>query len=212
MKTQIEKKLKKYSAKQLLVKIESSSISELEREVIIEILKSRGQDVSKWEQPVEEDVIQDEVPLRERLVKEIDEFVDSLIADKRTGVYTQVMKALGGKFDSDLDSLLDQATESQMKDALCFRGTKKPEETKTTEKTIKLTRKTTQPKKEATTEQNNSFEVLFTVAKNSKKAPGEELRGLVVKSFVCPRANKEFYKIKTDSGVFMKKAEACKKI
>ena len=56
------------------------------------------------------------------------------------------------------------------------------------------------------------FKVEFETAKNSKKYPGQTLTGDVTKSFICPKTHKEFYRIKTDKGVFLKKAEACKKI
>lgn len=64
----------------------------------------------------------------EALKQRVDELVDKLIEEKRTGVYNQVMKALGGNFYSDLDELLENATEAQLNDALSFSKLNKPKE------------------------------------------------------------------------------------
>jgi len=219
MKTQIEKKLKKYSAKQLSAKLEKNSISKVEKEVIIEILKSRDQDVSKWEEVVEEKievsgkVVNSEDSLS-GMKKEVDDFVDSLIEEKRTGVYNQVMKALGGNFYSDLDDLLEEATEQQLKEALSFKGIKKVSEKKVLidKEELEPVKKTKKKTKNSTSHiLENSFEVEFKAASNSK-FPNELMRGFVIRQFECPKAKKLFYRIKNDRGVFLKKADSCVKI
>lgn len=235
MKTQVEKKLKNYSATQLVSKLEKGNMTDIEREVAIEILKKRGQDVSKWEitleaqepevekalVPVQEELKEEEqtpvsLPMEptpaeqvlSELAREVDEFVDEIILQKRSGVYGEVMKALGGRPDSDLDEILEKATKEQLKDALSFRGLKKSEEPKKPQK-AKVEKKESE---DISTTDNDGIEVEFVTSSNSKKAPGQTLRGKVIKSFICPKVKKEFYRIKTKEGIFLKKASSCKKI
>lgn len=224
MKTQIEKKLKKYSAKQLSAKLEKNSISEVEKEVIIEILKSRGQDVSKWEEVVEKvDTNEKEVnseDLLDSMKKEVDEFVDSLIEEKRTGVYNQVMKSLGGNFDSDLDDLLEEVTEQQLKEALSFKGIKKVsekiEKSKTTPKEKSADDKKSKSKSifleesEETKGLKSNSNVEFKAAANSKYS-NQFIKGVVVSVYKCHNANfKEYCKISTEHGIFYKRSKSVK--
>lgn len=51
---------------------------------------------------------------REQLVKEIDQFVDQLIENHETDLYNKVIIELGGEYESDLDDLLETATEKQL--------------------------------------------------------------------------------------------------
>lgn len=161
----IEKKLKKYSAVQLLTKLEKGNLPESEKEVAIEILEKRGQDVSKFKpvpivepEEVEVKVESKEVEKPKKtkldLVSEVDDFVDTLIEDHRDGVYNEVMKALGGKFDSDIDELFENATEEQLKEALSFKKIKakkeEPTQSKVQKKIEGKTEKTVESKKEIT--------------------------------------------------------------
>jgi len=224
MKTQIEKKLKKYSAKQLSAKLEKNSISEVEKEVIIENLKSRGQDVSKWEEVVEKDDPNEKEVNSEDLLdsmkKEVDEFVDSLIEEKRTGVYNQVMKSLGGNFDSDLDDLLEEVTEQQLKEALSFKGIKKVsekiEKSKTTPKEKSADDKKSKSKSifleesEETKGLKSNSNVEFKAAANSKYS-NQFIKGVVVSVYKCHNANfKEYCKISTEHGIFYKRSKSVK--
>jgi len=225
MKTQIEKKLKKYSAKQLSAKLEKNSISKVEKEVIIEILKSRDQDVSKWEEVVEEKievsgkVVNSEDSLS-GMKKEVDDFVDSLIEEKRTGVYNQVMKALGGNFYSDLDDLLEEATEQQLKEALSFKGIKKVsekiEKSKITPKEKSADDKKSKSKSifleesEETKGLKSNSNVEFKAAANSKYS-NQFIKGVVVSVYKCHNANfKEYCKISTEHGIFYKRSKSVK--
>ena len=142
----IEKSLKKNSTQQLISKLEKLNENSQEFEVIISILEKRGQDISKWKKdekqeevvvyqseeeltPEEQEIIEKsenkEQSLRDKLIEEVDQFMDELIAQKRTGVNLEVLKALGGQYGSDLDELLENSSIEQLKDAL---GLKKTEE------------------------------------------------------------------------------------
>ena len=220
MKTQIEKKLKKYSAKQLSAKLEKNSISEVEKEVIIEILKSRGQDVSKWEEVDTNEKEVNSEDLLDSMKKEVDEFVDSLIEEKRTGVYNQVMKSLGGNFDSDLDDLLEEVTEQQLKEALSFKGIKKVsekiEKSKTTPKEKSADDKKSKSKSifleesEETKGLKSNSNVEFKAAANSKYS-NQFIKGVVVSVYKCHNANfKEYCKISTEHGIFYKRSKSVK--
>jgi len=220
MKTQIEKKLKKYSAKQLSAKLEKNSISEVEKEVIIEILKSRGQDVSKWEEVDTNEKEVNSEDLLDSMKKEVDEFVDSLIEEKRTGVYNQVMKSLGGNFYSDLDDLLEEVTEQQLKEALSFKGIKKVsekiEKSKTTPKEKSADDKKSKSKSifleesEETKGLKSNSNVEFKAAANSKYS-NQFIKGVVVSVYKCHNANfKEYCKISTEHGIFYKRSKSVK--
>jgi len=50
----------------------------------------------------------------EEIKVQIDSFVDELIANHQTEDYNKVMSLLGGDFESDLDELLEEATEEQL--------------------------------------------------------------------------------------------------
>lgn len=216
----LEKKLKKYSVKQLVEKLEKNKATEEETPIIVSILESRGQDVSKWKKEIVSQQIQDSIDLeswsddksdpeiklseRAQLAQEVDEFVDVLISSHREGVYTEVMKALGGRYESDLDELLDIATVEQMKEALSFKGIKsnKPEVINAIqkakinnqkaqekfEKTIKI-QKIKKSKKVDTSfakEINKSVSLKQVVekVKNQKYTESKEVSGLVLGSIV----------------------------
>lgn len=51
---------------------------------------------------------------REQLTEQIDQYVDLLIEKKETEKYNKVMELLGGEHSSDLDDLLEEATEEQL--------------------------------------------------------------------------------------------------
>lgn len=126
----IEKALKKCSTQQLIQKLEKFNPKSSEYDICVQLLEKRGQDVSKYiviEKP--EDILTEssESSLDE-LKEQVDQFVDELIAAKRTGAYTEVMKALGGDYESDLDDLFEVATREQLLTALEFKNT--PEQTK----------------------------------------------------------------------------------
>ena len=132
--------------------------------------------------------------------------MDELIAQKRTGVNLEVLKALGGQYGSDLDVLMENASIEKLKDALSFKNLKPKQE---------VNKKTLSAIKESNSKKNiksDLMKVEFTSALNSKKAPGEILVGEVILDFVCKKTNNRFFKIKTDKGVFFKKADVCKAI
>jgi len=231
LKDLVEKRLKKYSANQLISKLEKGNLTKLEKEVCIEILKKRDQDVSKWEQKSEESLE------RENLIDEVDKFVDKLIEDKRDGVYTEVMKALGGKFESDIEDLFQSATEEQLEEALSFKkikGTKKKSIKKVEEVKVVLegekevtvitdiTPKST--KKEPTKNKSKSIQleeskeikglvtgvtVEFKTAGNSK-FPNKIISGKIKKIEVCSKSSKEYCKIISDKGIFYKRSNSLK--
>ena len=212
----IEKKLKKYSAAQLLAKLEKGNLPESEKEIAIEILEKRGQDVSKFKpvSVVEPEVVQNEVeekveailiPTRQQLIEEVDEFVDTLIEDHRDGVYEQVMKALGGKFDSDLDELLDQATESQLKDVLTFKNIK---QSNVKNAVVKEAKKSASPKKvvEKVKSEKSLIKSYKQSVENEKLHSGmlvsfedkdkNIVKGYVVKMFLSHKNNKEICEVR----------------
>ena len=142
----VEKRLKKSSSIQLVEKLTKNKFSQSEVVAAVNLLESRGQDVSAWKQleevvepeakePTKEELKASAEEARLELVKSVDLFIDKLIEDKRSGVYTEAMKSLGGAFESDLDDLLDNATIEQLKDTLKLGKIKKPElEKKVSEK------------------------------------------------------------------------------
>ena len=211
----VEKRFRKYSTKQLKSKLEGAP-SGTEKEVIEKILAER-EGVSSVEAEVEGEKVvitmlrdpQDDY--LKSLRDMVDKFVDELIESKRSGVYFEVMKALGGRFDSDLDELLEAADESQLKDALSFKGCSKKEAEVKKEEPKRVKSAKAEPVKKSNTIPSDSFEVSFKSAGNSK-FPNETMTGMVIKQFACPKTKKLFYKIKNDRGIFLKKADSCAKI
>ena len=229
----IEKSLKKNSTQQLFAKLAKANQKSQEYEVLISILEKRGQDVSMWKNdenqeevvvyqseeeltPEEQEIIEKsenkESSLKDKLIEEVDQFMDELIAQRRTGVNLEVLKALGGQYGSDLDMLLENASIEQLKDALSFKNLKQEKTEVKDEKKEVLKKVKENNKKQTESKSIESFNVEFTVALNSKKAPGEILIGKVVSDFICPIAKKQFFKIKTEKGLFIKKADSCRKI
>lgn len=228
----IEKSLKKNSTQQLVSKLEKLNENSQEFEIILSIVEKRGQDVSKWRKEEQKEVVvyqskeeltpeeaeiidkheSKELSEKERLIEEVDKFMDELIAQKRTGVNLEVLKALGGQYGSDLDELLENASIEQLKDALSFKNLKQDKTEVKNEKKDVIKKVKENNKKQIESKNIESFNVEFTVALNSKKAPGEILTGKVVLDFICPIVKKQFFKIKTEKGLFIKKADACKKI
>lgn len=134
----VEGKLKKLSATQLLAKLEKGGLTDLQKEICIEILNKRGRDTSKFTSTQEPEVAVEPVtpkvevkesagvdPLK-TLKDEVDSFVESLILEKRIGLFAQVMKALGGGNNSNMEDLFEVVTEEQLKEALSFNKIKKP--------------------------------------------------------------------------------------
>lgn len=204
-----EAKLKKYSANQLISKIEGGKLSKVELEIAIAILKKRGKDTSKYEE------VDKLAPLR----KEVDSLIDSLIELKRNGVYTQVMKALGGSFSSDLDELLMAATKDQLEEALSFGNFGKEKETEEEPKeepvqepekpesekkdTVNKTTTTRGPKILESKELEGlkaGVTVSFTL---NKKRGGAETTGEMVR--VHQRGDKEYILIKLEDGTIVSK-------
>lgn len=176
----------------MIEKLEKNKFSQSEVVAAISLLESRNVDVSSWKQ-VEEKIEEKEIETpktltkeelkevveqtRKELVEKVDTFIDTLISAKRSGVYTEVMKALGGKFESDLDELLENATIEQLKDALSFDKIKPAEKvvvkkSKTTPKTI-----ATKGKKDAPKAGSKSEKILemLRVGDKSKQAIAKEL-------------------------------------
>jgi len=110
---------------------------------------------------------------RQELSEKVDAFVDELIAQKRTGVYNEVMKALGGKFNSDLDDLLEQTSKAQMKDALAFQKiTSTPEPKKDKEEsTHKVAKKKSTAGKQTAPRAGSKSEKIYNYLKNHPKEP-----------------------------------------
>lgn len=110
-------------ASELKIKNYSRFTKDQLQKKVIEVLETQVQDefVQEEVKVVNESIQSSD---RDKMADEVDEFVDSLIENNRNGVYNEVMKALGGKFDSDLDYLLDNATEEQLKEALNFKKIK----------------------------------------------------------------------------------------
>ena len=244
----IEKSLKKGSTQQLIAKLGKLNANSDEYQIILSIIEKRGQDISKWKsnvtvsevkveevaeqpKPIAEEKVTDilspinepivsELTLREKLIKKVDEFMDELIATKRHGVNSEVLKALGGKYGDDLDDLFETATEEQLRDALSFKKNESKVEPIVVKVTKKKEIKSIKEKKESSSTKmkiNNSKtenlqRVEFQVARNSKKASDETLQGDVVSDFICPKTSKRFFRIKTDKGLFLKKADSCKLI
>ena len=230
----IEKKLKKYSAVQLLAKLEKGNLPESEKEVAIEILDKRGQDVSKFKPVpiVEPGVVKNEVeeivkekvevvliPTRQQLIEEIDEFVDALIEDHRGDVYTEVMKVLGGNFDSDIDDLFENATEEQLKEALSFKNIKS-KKSETLE--VKSVKKVVEPKKEVQEFKRTKKEL--EIPKDIDLEVGdkvsfiyqktkEEKQGFIIRYFFYKKANKNYFAVKDlDGHLYYKSVKSVKKI
>lgn len=201
----IEKSLKKNSTQQLFSKLGKLNQNSQEYDVIISILDKRGQDVSNWKNDLQEEIVvyQSEEELtseeteiiekheikelseKDRLIEEVDQFADELISQKHTGVYTEVMKVLGGKYDSDINELFETVSEEQLKDALSFKNKKE-------EKAVKVERKKKNTDNKKSFTKSKEIEILesglvvfFTDKdKNSVKAK-------IVKFFLSHKNNSE---------------------
>jgi hypothetical protein len=214
----LEIKLKKFSVNQIISKLQRGC-PEVEKEICISILKKRGQDVSKFKpvSVVEPETVKNEVvekveePLnstRQQLIEEVDEFVDTLIEDHRDGVYTEVIKTLGGTFESDLDELFENATEAQLKEALSFKNIKSK---KSDTSEIKSVKKVVEPKKKVQKEEGNEkllksetidkfsdFDDFSVDSKISFEVNGESKNGIITRIFIHHKTNKEQCRIKGD--------------
>ena len=226
----IEKKFKKYSANQLLSKLEKGNVTSVEKEVVIEILEKRGQDVSKFKSEPKPEKVESKVEKKEvekpkktklDLVSEVDEFVDSLIEQKRTGVYIEVMKSLGGTFESDLDDLFEETTIEQLKEALSFKNIKSK---KSDTSEVKSVKKIVEPKKKVQKEEGNkkllesktiekfSDSDDFSVgSKVSFEINGKSKIGTIARIFIHHKTNKEQCRIKgDDKKVYFKTVKSIK--
>lgn len=159
---------------------------------------------------------------RDNLIEEVDKFIDELIASKRTGVYMQVMKSLGGHYNSDVEELFKNATEEQLKDALTFRGVKQEEKVadkKVEKKTPDTKKEKPEPKekKVKSEKQFNSKEIenlcigTLVEFKSSarSKVPNEILKGVVVK-FDYDKVDTEFVQVKSGDNFFWKTSKSVK--
>lgn len=255
--------LKKQTTVALFVKIEKTKSSE-ERAEIVAILKERGQDVSKWEtvetvetvatETVAEEVAEtvadagtdavtetvtdaeisgdDEATVALR--KDVDSLIEIVIEEKRIGVYQEIMKALGGKFDSDFEELLAAATVEQLKEAASFRTlaeTKKGDEPKAKkEKVVKEKKekapkaeKAPKPKKEkAPKAEGEEGGVNITIEKFADadfalegtvtfSAGGAEVTGTIKRFYICHVSGKEKARIKgADGKIYFKTSKDLK--
>lgn len=248
----IEKSLKKNSTQQLVSKLEKMDTSNSVYEVIVSLLEKRGQDVSKWkaEEPKSDVVYEDtedmteedlkiveqheekveEPSLRDKLIEEVDRFMDELIAQKRTGVNLQVLKALGGMYGSDLDILLENATLEQLQDAISFKSLKPQKEVSKVDSLIAKGKemKNNQPKKEQSilltkssksiileeSEEVEGLKVNSNVefkAAPSSKLSNQVLNGVVLSVYKCHKSNfKEYCKISFDGNIFYKRSNSLK--
>lgn len=215
----IEKSLKKNSTQQLISKLEKLNENSQEFEVIISILEKRGQDVSKWkkdekqeevvvyqseeeltqeEREILEKIEDKEQSLRDRLIEEVDQFMDELIAGKRTGVNLEVLKALGGQYGSDLDELLENASIERLKDALSFKNLKQKAEKVKKEKNgvIKIKQKIKEVKN---IDYPDGFykdcQISFIYEKTKEKK-----EGIIVKIFFYKKTNKNCFIVKDNNG------------
>lgn len=148
----IEKAFKKCSTQQLFAKLAKLNQNSQEYGIIISLLEGRGQNVSNWKNeeqdaPVSETAQESTTPTLDELKERVDQFVDELIVAKRTGVYTEVMKTLGGDYESDLDDLFEVATMEQLQAALEFKNI--PEQVK--EETVPKVKKEKVQKEKSTT-------------------------------------------------------------
>lgn len=216
----IEKTLKKNSTQQLFSKLGKLNQSSQEYEVILTILKARGQDVSNWENSkseesevvyedtegmaeedlkVVEQVEEKEPSLRDKLIEEVDQFMDELIAQKRTGVNLQVLKSLGGQYGSDLDVLLENASIEQLNDALSFKNKKE-------EKIVEIERKkknTNNKKSFIKSKEIEKFEsgIIVSFVDKDKKY----IKGKIVKFFLSHKNNSEICELLLDDNKLVHK-------
>jgi len=242
----IEKSLKKNSTQQLVSKIEKLNSSSVEFEVIVSILEKRNFDVSKWKVETSIDQVSESIKdeiheiikkesidltptLRDKLIEDVDHLVDELIASKRTVVYTEVMKALGGQYDSDIDELFEKATEEQLREALTFKNFKKEiskvdsliakgKELKIKEPKIETPKPSVnKTKKSIILEESEEIKGLkvdskveFKAAPTSKLS-NKVLNGVVISVYKCHKSNfKEYCKISFDGNIFYKRSNSLK--
>jgi len=217
------KKLKKSTTEQLVKKADKASGEELA--AIVEVLKGRGQDVTKWETTdagtavPEAPAAADADKIREEFLAELDEFVEKVINESRTGIYNEIMKALGGSFDSDIEELYASASLAQIKDALAYKNILKPTEKAKTAapKAPAAPKKATAPKapvaKKVTSEEggeeggknitipkfsdSDEFELGCKIEFN---VSGETLTGEIKRFYICHLTKKERCRIKGDNG------------
>lgn len=131
------------------------------------------------------------------LVNEVDEFVDALIEERRDGVYTEVMKVLGGNFDSDIDDLFESATEEQLKEALTFKKIKAKKEESTKSKTKKS------DSKETTSIQSKE--------RQSKDAPRKGSKSEEILKFLQENPEMSVYKIAKQFNTYYSVVDRVKK-
>lgn len=114
------KKFKKMTTVQLISKVEKS-LSE-EKDVILFILKNRGQDISKWEPKSENTVSEEELVIRKsKLVSELDQLLDCFAMNGRSKEYDGIVSILGGNEHSIISDLFEDSTLEQLKEALKFK-------------------------------------------------------------------------------------------
>lgn len=173
----LEKTLKKCSTQQLVQKLEKFKIDSDEYNICVQLLAKRGWDVSKYVTVEEQEIPTVEVsqtpPTLDELKEQVDQFVDELIVAKQTGTYTEVMKALGGGYESDLSDLFEVATTEQLLTALELKNipTQVKKETPSKTKKEKVQKEKSTTVKDAPKEGSKSAEIFEYLKAN----PDEKL-------------------------------------
>lgn len=177
----LERSLKKCSTQQLIQKLEKFNPKSEEYDICMQLLERRGQDVSKWKidtvseeikTPIHETIQQEaNPPTLGELKEQVDQFVDELIVAKRTSEYTEVMKALGGDYESDLDDLFGVVTMEQLLAALELKNTPSPLEKETSSKVKKekVQKEKSTKTKDSPKEGSKSAEILSYLKTNPEE-------------------------------------------
>lgn len=104
-------KVKKYTTPQLLAKVEKATGEE--KDIMIQVLKDRNQDVSKWLPTETASAVESEMSPEEKieeLRQSIDDHLDALVQANNSVEYSKIVIALGGDEDSDIVELLQNAS------------------------------------------------------------------------------------------------------
>lgn len=112
-------KVKKLTTPQLLAKVEKAKGEE--KEAMISVLSSRGQDVSKWSIESGSAVVSPEERIAEKR-QLVDDYVDELVSVNNSTEYAKIVIALGGTEDSDYVHLLQGADEAALDNALAVKA------------------------------------------------------------------------------------------
>ena len=151
--------------------------------------------------------------------------MDELIAQKKTGVNLEVLKALGGQYGSDLDVLMENASIEQLKDALSFKGVQSKKEMIKSTSSIIENKELKKEKSGSIVKSGKSIileeseeikglkvnsNVEFKAAPTSKLS-NQILKGVILSVYKCHKSNfKEYCKISFDGIIFYKRSNSLK--